>query len=504
MSMQTTPLLSPHSYFRRTCAVAALGLALSACVNVPPDAGVPHTLDASAVRLPDDLRQDVPGAWPGGDWWRRYGDAQLDRLVDQTLHASPTLQAAAARVHAAQAALDIAHAQDKTGVEIQAGANRQHYSAHGLFPAPIGGGTFNDFALQIGVNKDLDLWGAHRALIVAAAGEQAARQAEQAQVRQALALSVAQSYFEFQADGIAMVDLRQQADARQALLADAQRRQMHGLASSDDALAEQGRLDDVLGQLAQVQAHALSEREALRALTGNADAAWLDHLAQSPLPPPDLGVPKQLGFELLARRPDLQAAHWRVEAALGRVQAAQAAFYPRIDLGASIGLDALSLSSLLQAGSRTFVAGPSLSLPIFHVDSLKGELASARSTRDELIADYDQQVLDATREVAQAAAAIRGLEQRLQQQRAISASAAALKHHTQARLRQGLANQASLLRAGLALHQDQQAELQLTRQQLQEQLSLIRALGGGYRAGDAGTSQTGSASMATPEAASLN
>ena len=487
------------SYFRRACAVAALGLALSACVSAPPDTGAPRTLDAaSAAQLPDDLRQAAQGAWPTDDWWTHYGDAQLDRLVAQALHGSPTLQAAAARVHAAQAALRIARSGDKAGVGIEAGANRQRYSANGLFPAPIGGGTFNDLNVQLEVRKDLDLWGRNRALIAAAAGEQAARQAEQAQVRQALAVAVAQSYFELQADAAVAADLRQQAAARQALVADAQRRQARGLAAADDTLAEQSRLAAVQGRLAQVQAHALSEREALRALAGGGDGArWIDTLATRPLPAPGAGAPAQLGFELLARRPDLQAARLRALAALSRVEAAQAAFYPQIDLGASIGLDALSLSRLFQAGSRTFFAGPALSLPIFRSESLQGQLASARSGRDELIAGYNQQVLDATREVAQAAAAIRGLEQQLAQQRAMTGDAAALEHHARARLRQGLADRASVLRAGLALHQDRLAELQLARQRLQEQLRLVRALGGGYRTAGAGAPGADAAAAAT-------
>jgi multidrug efflux system outer membrane protein len=56
-------------------------------------------------------------------------------------------------------------------------------------------------------------------------------------------------------------------------------------------------------------------------------------------------VPRELGMELLARRPDLQAARWRVEAQLGRVAASEAAFRPDINLAAAIGLDATRSAS---------------------------------------------------------------------------------------------------------------------------------------------------------------
>lgn len=481
--------------FKRLCVMLAIGLSLAACMGVPPESGTLHQTDGNTMQLSDDLRPVAEGAWPRDDWWQRYGDVQLNRLIEQALHNSPSLEAAVARVNAAQAALVITRASDGVGVGVDASPNRQRYSANGLFPAPIGGGTFSDFNVQLGVRKDLDVWGKNRALIASAAGEKAARQAEQAQVRQALALSVAQSYFELQADAAVVADLQAQMDVQQALVTDKQKRQARGLAAADEALVEQSRLAELKRRLAEMQAHALAEREALRALVGG-NVPWINQLAIRPLPMPHEGVPAKLGFELLARRPDLQAAHLRVEAAMSRVEAAQAAFYPALNLSASLGLDALSLSDLFEASSRTFFVGPALSLPIFKRDSLKGQLASVRSGRDELIANYNQQVLEATREVAQSVVAITGLEKQLEQQQAMSANTAALRRNTQAKLDHGLADRASLLRADVAMHQDKQAELSLLRQRLQADLRLTRALGGGYHAVSAEkTAQTKNISM---------
>jgi multidrug efflux system outer membrane protein len=476
------------SSFKHSCIGLAITLSLAACVSVPPESSTLRRADGSAVQLPDDLRQAADGAWPQDDWWQRYDDKQLNHLVDQALHESPDLEAAVARVNAAQAALIITRASGGIAVDLDASANRQRYSANGLFPAPIGGNAFSDFNVQLGVQKDLDVWGRNRALITAAAGERAARQAELAQVRLALALSAAESYFEFQVDGAVLADLQEQLAGQQALVADKQMREAQGLVSADEAIMEQSRLAELKRRLAEVQAHSLAEREALRALVGG-DAPWINQLAIRPLPTPHAGIPAQLGFELLARRPDLQAAHLRVEAAMSRVEAAQAAFYPAINLGASLGLESLSLSDLFQAGSRTFFIGPSLSLPIFKRDSLKGQLASVRSGRDELIANYNQQVLDATREVAQNVASIKGLEKQLEQQQVMSTNAEALQRNMKARLDRGLSDRASLILAGATVHQDRQAELRLIRQRLQADLRLIRGLGGGYRAVSTQTAQ---------------
>lgn len=456
-------------------------LLLCACISIPPE---PHAVAAPAARaaeLPADLQGAGAQAWPDDRWWTRYGDAQLDALVDRALRASPSLQAAAARVDAARSALVVTRAAAGAEAGLTADANRQRYSANGLFPAPIGGGTFNDFNVKLQARYDFDLWGRNRAQVAAAAGEEFARQAEAAQVRQALAGSVARSYFELQGQWALAANLREQAAARQALIDDKARRVAHGLASADEPRAEAARLAELRARIAEAEAAALGQREALRALIGPGEDA-LATLKPQPLPSAQAALPAHLGYELLARRPDLQAARWRVEASLNRVDAAQAAFYPDINLAASIGLDALSLPHLLKTASRTFLAGPSLALPLFSTGTLKGQLGQARSARDELIADYDQRVLDAVRDVAQAAAALQGLSAQATQQHEAASLLEAQQRSALARQRQGLADRASTVQAGLALLRERQAELQLTSQRLQTEMALIQALGGGFHA----------------------
>src|SRR5579884_1324652 len=73
----------------------------TACASVP-DLGpkpMPHAASdyASARSFSAAAAQ-----WPSHGWWRRYGDAQLDRLMDEALAGSPDLQAAAARMRTAQ------------------------------------------------------------------------------------------------------------------------------------------------------------------------------------------------------------------------------------------------------------------------------------------------------------------------------------------------------------------------------------------------------------------
>lgn len=471
-----------------TVLVATLStVLLCSCVSIPPE---PHAVaqPAVAAELPADIRLAGASAWPDDRWWARYGDAQLDALVARALQASPSLTAAAARVDAAQSALVVTRAAAGAEAGVTADANRQRYSANGLFPSPIGGGTFNDFNVKLQARYDFDLWGRNRAQVAAAAGEEFARKAEAAQVRQALAGAVARSYFELQGLWALAANLREQAAAQQALVDDQSRRVAHGLASADGPRAEAARLAELRARIAEADAGAVGQREALRALLGPGDDV-LAGLKPHPLPARQAALPPHLGYELLARRPDLQAARWRVEASMNRVEAAQAAFYPDINLAGALGLDSLTLPHLLRTASRTFLIGPSLALPLFSTGTLKGQLGQARSARDELIADYDQRVLDAVRDVAQAAGALQGLAAQQHQQHEAAALIAAQQRSALARQRQGLADRASTVQAGLAVLREQQGELQLDRQRLQTEVALTQALGGGFHAEMAATAQ---------------
>lgn len=458
---------------------------LTGCVAIPKDQDALPIRDVNTTALASDIPLAGEG-WPQAQWWTQYGDAQLDRLVQQALAVSPGLQAAAARIEAAQAARSLSEAAAGGGLNLNAGTNRQRYSANGLFPAPIGGSTFNDFSVQVQARYDVDWWGKHRAQIAAAVGEANARRAEYAQAEQVLAASVVAAYFDLQSDWARAANLRKVAALQQSLLDDNAKRIAHGLAANDQLYLAEKQAGEQKRVLAQVDARALRDREALRALVGGESG----DIHPAPLPDMAHALPAKLGFELLARRPDLQAARWRVEASMSRVDASEAAFYPDINLAGAFGLDALSLGQLLEAGSRTFLVGPTFNLPLFNEKTLKGQLGAARSARNEVVADYNQRILNVVRDVAQAGAALQGLEREIGHQGdAVAASEATLRV-AQAKLRQGIADKASVLAAQLLVLQESDMHLQLQQQRAQAGVSLNMALGGGYRSADPITALT--------------
>tara|TARA_R110000851_G_scaffold297817_3_gene453130 strand:+ start:1936 stop:3462 length:1527 start_codon:yes stop_codon:yes gene_type:complete len=479
------PILAvlPGAVLLRCLAVTALLAGLAACAPIPTDTGHPELIDASQSRIAKDIHLANEG-WPDARWWQAYDDPQLNRLVEHALQSSPSLQVAAERVNNAHARVTARQSTQGFGFDLNAQASRQRYSANGLFPDPIGGSTVSEYLVQVQASYAFDWWGKNQAYIESAAGQLEAGKAELAQSEQIISALTAQTYFNLQ-------DYWQQLgilDKLETTLQDTQQAThdlvQHGLAPQSEWRAWTDLIAQLRQQKAATRAQAAMQREALRALIADTTGI-VDHIEPVALPAVAPRMPEKLGMGLLARRPDLQAARWRIRSALSQVNYARAAFYPDINLLGAIGLDSLSLDNLLRSASGAWSIGPALTLPLFSSKALSGQLAGARSERNALIADYNQQVLNAVRDVAQAGAALQSRTAQLEQYKERVASMQEALSDTQKMYRTGLANRLDLLNAQIDVERLALEGLDLRNQALQADITLISSLGGGYRNTDA-------------------
>jgi NodT family efflux transporter outer membrane factor (OMF) lipoprotein len=152
-------------------------------------------------------------------------------------------------------------------------------------------------------------------------------------------------------------------------------------------------------------------RTALAALVGKGPDRGLSIQRPQPLNPMALQLPGVLPSELLGRRPDIVAARWRVEAADKQIKVAKTKFYPSFNLTALAGVVAPNVGDLLKSSSTFAYIGPALSLPIFEGGKLRANLANTDAQYDLAVANYNQAVLDALRDVADQVNAVRSLAQ---------------------------------------------------------------------------------------------
>jgi len=222
-------------------------------------------------------------------------------------------------------------------------------------------------------------------------------------------------------------------------------------------------------------------RDQLAALAGAGPDRGLDLKRPAAAPKSGFGLPANLAADLLGRRPDLQAARLRAEAAAKRIDVARAGFYPNINLAAFIGAQSLGLSNLVSSGSDIGQAGLAFSLPIFEGGRLQGAYRGARAEYDAAVAAYDGALVQSLREVADAAAGQRALTQRLAAARESLTAGESAYRVARLRYEGGLTSYLTLLTAEDAVIAQRRTVAQLEARALSLDASLVRALGGGFR-----------------------
>lgn len=466
---------------RITLLAPFLLLTLAGCVDrggwKPAPQLTPQAVTATATLGEARLE---PAAWPGDAWWHAYGDPQLDALIEEALRGSPSLATAEARLRAAQGQLVAAHAAQLPTVALDGSVVRQRFPVNGLYPPPYGGSYFTQGQVTLDFSYDIDFWGRNRALAQAARAGVAAAQADQAAARLAIAVAVVRAYIQldlsYQLLDVANDSLKQQLN----ILDLTQQRVNAGLENTARVKQSEGIVALTRAGVEATQANIDLAHNQLADLVGAGPDRARDLRRPQLSTPADLALPSVLPSDLLGRRPDIVAARAEVESASHGVKAAEAAFYPNVNLTAFAGFQSLGLAQLFDASDRILGAGPAFSLPLFNRGALEGALYERQAQVDLSVAQYNQTLLDAVRQVADVVANWRALERESTQQVAALDDAERSYDLTSQRYRAGLDNYLSVLSSQnqVLLAQGLRAELQARRMTFS--VDLVQALGGGY------------------------
>jgi multidrug efflux system outer membrane protein len=461
---------------------------LPGCALIHHDRAPYAEIAPGQINLADDIHL-VRDGWPAARWWTRYNDPQLDALIDQALTDAPTMVIARTRVAQAKSDVELARTGSSLQVAALASLDREHVSAHGFLgpfasnePAEgLTGPWYTEGIVGLGASLDLDIWGKQRAQIAASIGVSNARLAETSAVELEISADVAQLYYGIQTH-YQLIDLLNESLQVAVFAVQAhEARAARGLAARSPLEEARARQRAIEQQIVSAQEQIRQFRESMRALVG-AGPDGLPAIEPVALPPSQAALPASLSYELLARRPDLQALRWYVEASFDRIDAAKAAFYPSFDIKAFFGVNALHLADLFTHASQQINLIPGLYLPIFDGGRLNANLSGAREESNLLIEQYNQAVLDAVRDVAQTGSRLQALDAQTDLQKQRIESLAFVRNSVEASYQRGLASRLSALDARQPVIAEQLGLLTLNAQMLSQEITLTKALGGGYRA----------------------
>ncbi|EGM7989304.1 multidrug resistance outer membrane protein MdtQ [Escherichia coli] len=416
-----------------------------------------------AAQVDTALPTALKNGWPDSQWWLEYHDNQLTSLINNALQNAPDMQVAEQRIQLAEAQAKAIATQDGPQIDFSADMERQKMSAEGLMGPfalndPAAGTTgpwYTNGTFGLTAGWHLDIWGKNRAEVTA------------------------RLYWEWQTQAALNTVLQQIEKEQNTIIATDRQLYQNGITSSVEgvetdinASKTRQQLNDVAGKMKIIEAR-------LSALTNHQTKSL--KLKPVALPKVASQLPDEQGYSLLARRADLQAAHWYVESSLSTIDAAKAAFYPDINLMAFLQQDALHLSDLFRHSAQQMGVTAGLTLPIFDSGRLNANLDIAKAESNLSIASYNKAVVEAVNDVARAASQVQTLAEKNQHQAQIERDALRVVGLAQARFNAGIIAGSRVSEARIPALRERANGLLLQGQWLDASIQLTGALGGGYK-----------------------
>jgi NodT family efflux transporter outer membrane factor (OMF) lipoprotein len=420
-------------------------------------------------------------AAPADAWWRAFGDPQLDRIMADTVAGNPSLEAALARLRAAQAAVGVERAGLLPQVDVTAQETYGRLSARQPLPRPFAGSERWIGAVQTNLTWTLDFAGRQRALVSQARHTAESADLDAAAARLALTSAVAQTYVGLTRAERQVAIAQDYVTTRRRSLALAHSRADSGLATDFDLRVAETLVAEAEQALNRADGDRALTVHALAALAGRGadyyhgvSASRVDLAAALP-------IPTALPANLLTRRPDLMAADARVEAARAGQRVARADFFPTVDLRAFIGVSALGLNGLFTSGAVASGVGPAVRVPIFEGGRLRSQYKRATADLDVAAAQYDAQAVASIQEAADALSNVDTSAAEAAHQQRILAGYTETARLEQARRRSGLGAETDVLASNERVLQAELTQAQLDAEAAGRRIQLLVAVGGDFR-----------------------
>lgn len=450
-------------------------LLLTACA-VGPDYSRPQINTEEKFRLSQTEGKSIANL----SWWELLQDKKLQSLIDQALTENKDLKQAAASVEELQARLGITRMDFLPNITVDGTApidTLGGFSRKG-FPTP-----YNYYGQSV-LNWEIDIWGRIRRSNEAALADLLEREENRRAVVLTLVSSVAQSYFDLLQFDTQLNIARRALTSWEESVAISKAQLQEGLATQLDLDQFEAERARSAAQVADLERQITQKENELSVLVGrNPSPIERGYPLDQQTTPPE--IPAGLPSELLQRRPDILQTEQALKAATARIGVAKAARFPKITLTGFFGFSSPALSSLLDSDSKFGAAGFGFAAPIFNAQSLGYEQRAAEAQAKQALAQYEQAILIAFKEVEDALAAIRSANNQYKaQQEQVAALNSALEI-ANLRYQGGITSYVDVL---LAKRQLFDAETALTTARHLNLISIVqlyKALGGGWSAENA-------------------
>ena len=457
---------------------AAAAALLSACAVGPdyvrPEAPTPTVYKEGIgwkVAQPQDavLRQD---------WWKTFGDPQLDALIEQVDAANQNVKVAEAQWRQAVAVVE----QARAGLFPTVSANNTDARSRSpsLANAPVTStAAVNSYSLSLNATWAPDFWGGVRRTVEGDVANAQAGAAEVANARLLAQAQVALDYFQLRTVDTQRQLLEDTVAAYTKNLELTRNRYAAGVVAKVDVVTAETQLKSTQAQAIDLGVQRAQLEHAIAILIGKppSEVAIAPLRLDSTAVP---GIPVRIPSELLQRRPDIASAERRMAASNAQIGVATAAYFPSVTFSGALGYRSSIWSQLLTAPSRFWSVGAAIGETVFDAGARGAVVDQAKAAHDASEASYRQTVLTAFQQVEDNLAALRILEEEaVAQDDAVKAA----RQSTELTLNQYKAGTVSYLNVIIiqaAQLNNEAAAVRIQGQRLAAAVALIQALGGGW------------------------
>ncbi|HEV2172096.1 MAG TPA: efflux transporter outer membrane subunit, partial [Nitrospira sp.] len=439
----------------RGLALVALSVLLISCA-MGPDYSRPDISTSDTFRMAED-QKDLPSL-ANTPWWELYHDEELQKLIRIALEENKDLKRTVATVdefaaRALVAKTDFAPQMNAT-VYAPVFGNSKNVAFPG-FPNPF------NYYVQGNLAWEIDIWGRIRRSNEAALGDLLGREENRRALIVQLVGGVAQAYFDLRQFDMQMDIAQRTLQAWEESVRISQARLRQGMINKLDLDQFEAEREGAAARIAELKRQMIQKENELSVLLGrNPGQISRGRLLTEQTMPPI--VPAGLPSELLQRRPDVIQAEQGLAAATARIGMAKADRFPKLSITGILGIASPQLSRLVAHETFFGAAGPSLAGPLFNAQILGFQQKAAEAQSRQALAQYEQTILTAFREVEDALVGVStAREQAAAQERQVNALQSALRL-ANLRYKGGLANYLDVLIAQRSLF-DAELSLAATR-----------------------------------------
>jgi NodT family efflux transporter outer membrane factor (OMF) lipoprotein len=467
-------------------------LSLSACAVGPdyhrPGVPVPRQYQESAGWT---QAQPADGA-PKGDWWTAFDDPLINQLEPMVAVSNQTVRQSYENYRQALAQVEVARSQLFPTIGLTASGSRSGGPASvGADGTRVAGTTtpVNGGSLELTASWVPDIWGKVRRTIEQNAATAQADEATLANATLSEQTLLAQTIINLRyAD--ASIDLEQRAvdEFTESLRVVRAQGEAGITAAPPSAVIEATvALESAQATLIGLGVARAQYAHAIAVLVGrNPEDLDLPHDSALPTLPV---VPMDVPGTLLQRRPDIAVAERMMAAQNAAVGVAVAAYYPTVSLSAAAGFSQSPLDGLLRSANRLWSLGADGSETLLDFGARHGEVRAAKAAYEAAVANYRGTVLSAFEAVENDLAGLRILAS---QGEALDRAVNDANRGAQVALAEfqaGTVDYTTVASAQEAQVNDQQSALNVQLNRLQDAVSLIGDLGGGWDSGQLASSR---------------